>query len=284
MNGAPLGPCRGGRQRPGTSRRALRVFVLFILGVLAVLFVLALLRPRRGVWFRGDFESGDLSGWGGDLARPSSAVVVRDPVRKGCCAVRLVLAPGDVAASKPRVELKLADKEIERRRGGQGGEVWYGWSLLLPADHAHPPGGQFQILAQWHHRPADLTRKKGRRMFGPPPLALYLTPHAGEDLLILIGQASPTAPPTNLGARPLRRGEWADLVFHIRWSTGKDGFVEAWIDGRPFTAGKRFGPTLYSPLSNYLRLGLYRGKDVPTTNHVYLDEVRLGDSYDAVAP
>jgi hypothetical protein len=45
-----------------------------------------------------------------------------------------------------------------------------------------------------------------------------------------------------------------------------------------------YGPTRYNAVSNYLRLGLYRGKGVPTTNHVFYDEVRLGDSYLAVAP
>lgn len=82
---------------------------------------------------------------------------------------------------------------------------------------------------------------------------------------------------------PVRRGAWLDLVFHVRWSTGKDGFVEAWLDGRPFTAGKMYGPTLYSPVPNYLRLGLYRGKGFTTTNSVYYDEVRIGDSRQAVA-
>jgi hypothetical protein len=61
-------------------------------------------------------------------------------------------------------------------------------------------------------------------------------------------------------------------------------FLVLWADGRPFTAGKRYGPTLYSPQHNYLRLGLYRGKGFTTTNHVFYDEVRIGDSYQAVAP
>jgi len=94
---------------------------------------------------------------------------------------------------------------------------------------------------------------------------VHLVPNGGKPLLLLIGQSAPGAPPRQLGARPVRRGAWTDLVFHVRWSTGQDGFVEAWLDGRPFTRGKKYGPTLYSPVSNYLRLGLYRGKGVPTT-------------------
>jgi hypothetical protein len=241
--------------------------------------------PRRGVWFCGDFESGGLNGWSWDIARRESAEVVTQPVRRGRYAVRITLAPGDRAASKERAELKVGDKEIERVHGRQGEEIWYGWSLLIPADYADPPGDQFQILGQWHHRPPPAAAPNDRpQVKGPPPLALHLVAEEGRHYLVLIGQASPTAPPRTLGALPIRRGAWIDLVFHLKCSTGRNGFVAAWLDGRPFTAGKIHGPTLYTPVSNYLRLGLYRAKGVLTTNHVYFDEVRIGDSYQAVAP
>ena len=226
-----------------------------------------------------------MAGWAWDATRRRSPQVVTHPVRKGRYAVRVSLAPGDLAAGKERAELKIADKEIERLHGRHGHEMWYGWSLFLPADYADPPGGQFQILGQWHHRPAAAGipgRSSG--VTGPPPLVLHLVPGKGGSVLSLMGRSSPDAPRRTLGTRPVRRGVWTDLVFHIRWSTGKDGFVEAWLDKRPFTAGKQYGPTLYTPVPNYLRLGLYRAPGVPTTNHVFYDEIRLGDSYQAVAP
>jgi hypothetical protein len=254
--------------------------------LLATAAVLIVASPAPRVWFRGDFESGGLQGWRGDLARAQSAVVVTAPVRRGRYAVRVTLAPGDIAARKERAELMLGDREIERRRGGQGDEIWYGWSLFLPEDDPAPPGDAYPILGQWHHRPPARDRF-GRRpiVSGAPPLALYLVADAGQDHLVLIGQSSRRAPPRLLGTRPVRRGVWNDLVFQIRWSTGPDGFVRAWLNGRPWTEGRQYGPTLYTPVSNYLRLGLYRPKrKVRTTNHVFYDEVRLGDSYAAVAP
>ena len=242
--------------------------------------------PRRGVWFCGDFETGGLQGWAWDIAREEAAVVVRSPVRRGRYAVRITLTPGDSAASKERAELKVRDKEIERFHGRQGREMWYGWSLLIPAEHADPPGKQFQILGQWHHRPGKPAPAGGgrSRVTGPPPLTVHLTSHNRRDHLMLVGHSAPKPPPLTLGIQPIRRGAWNDLVFHIRWSTGRDGFVEAWVNGRPWTQGKMYGPTLYSSVSNYLRLGLYRSPGVLTTNHVYYDEVRIGGSYQAVAP
>lgn len=240
-----------------------------------------------GVWFRGDFETGGLDGWVWDRPRLDSIQVVTQPVRKGRHAVRVTLAPGDIAASKERAELKVGDREIERVHGSQGGEMWYGWSVLIPADYADPPGEQFQILAQWHHRPAEGAKpgeERSHHVTGPPPLTLHLDFYEHRHLLSLIGRTSPKEPRRTLGARPIRKGAWIDLVFHVRWSTGSDGFVEAWMDGQPLTPGKVRGATMYSSASNYLRLGLYRGKGVPTTNHVFFDEVRIGDSYQAVAP
>jgi hypothetical protein len=190
------------------------------------LFAAAVSRP--GVWFNGDFESGGLEGWTWDLARRQSAEVVTQPVRKGRCAVRITLAPGDIAASKERAELKIADKEIERAHGRQGGEMWYGWSLFIPAGFAHAPGGQFQIVGQWHHRPPEaLSPRERPRVAGPPPLALRLAARRGQTVLTLVGRDSPQAETRTHGARPVRQGAWIDLVFHIRWSTGSDGFVEA---------------------------------------------------------
>jgi hypothetical protein len=241
--------------------------------------------PRRGVWFDSDFESGDFRGWDWDISRQECAVVVTKPVRKGRYAARITLAPGDHGAGKPRSELKLADKEIERLHGRQGSEIWYGWSLLIPADYPDPPENQWQILAQWHHRPREAVRPGDNpHVAGPPPLALHLEADEGQEILLLIARSSPTSPPRTLATRPVRRNQWIDLVFQIRCSTGNDGFVAAWIDGHPFTAGKVQGPTLYTPVANYLRIGLYRPKGVETTNQVYLDELRIGDSYLAVAP
>ncbi len=262
-----------------------RVSILMVLAVCASAIPAGSASPRQGVWFSGDFETGGLDGWIWDRPRQDAIQVVTQPVRKGRHAVRVTLAPGDRAASKERAELKIGDKEIERVHGSQGHEMWYGWSLLIPSDYADPPGDQFQILAQWHHRPPE-TAKPGAwaHVTGPPPLTLHFTHYEGRHLLSLIGRPSPQAERRTLGALPVRKGAWIDLIFHIRWSTGADGFVEAWLDGKPLTQGKVYGATLYSPVSNYLRLGLYRGKGVPTTNHVFLDEVRVGESYKAVAP
>src|SRR5581483_8648227 len=117
-----------------------------------------------------------------------------------------------------------------------------------------------------------------------PPLTLHLSGSSGATMLVLVAHAAPRPPAVTLATRAIDRGVWHDLILHVRWSTQSDSFVEAWLDGTPFTAGRVRRATLFTPVSTYLRLGLYRHKHGSTTNVLYYDEVRLGDSYAAVRP
>jgi len=240
--------------------------------------------PEAGPWFVSTFDDGDLSGWGLDRARPEAIEIVARPTRAGSGAVQLTLEPGDRAAMKERVELRLRDHYLERRHAGQGQEAWYAWSLLLPEELSDPEPGQFQMLAQWHHRPVPYEGRKNFVVVGAPPLAVQLEPHAGRSALFLLGRASEREDPRVLGMREIERGAWIDLLFRVRWSTGDDGEVEAWLDGRPWTDGAVRGVNLYNPIGNYLRLGLYRKRGGEGTDRIYVDEVRIGPTRDSVLP
>jgi hypothetical protein len=241
------------------------------------------LRSAGVTWFEGDFESGGLAGWGGALPGPKAAQIVTEPVRRGRYAVRFTLAPGDRVGGKERVELRVADRDVERLHGGDGRTLWYAMSMLLPTDHVDPPGGQYPIVAQWHHRPVQAVAPgKRAQVTGPPPLALYLVSQGSRQTLLLVHHASPSSPARRLGERPIGRGRWLDLVFEVKESTGPDGYVRAWLDGESLIDSDVRGPTVYNPLGNYLRFGYYRAKGGTTTNHLYFDEVRIGDSRAAV--
>ncbi len=78
------------------------------------------------------------------------------------------------------------------------------------------------------------------------------------------------------------------MVFHIKWSLD-DGYVEAWKNGMhvtPFNGKdhKVHGSTVYNKVGRYLKIGLYRSSSITTTNVVYFDEIRIGESYAEVAP
>jgi len=257
----------------------LLLVVLAIAGVAAWLAVRAgALHPRAPAeqpWFDGDFEDGNLlAHWRPDWPknRTDAIRIVNSPVHGGRHAAEVSLLAGDRGALKERVELTLGDETIERRHGGPGQEAWYAWSMLVPRDFEDLPPGSFHMVGQWHHR-----QPQGEvEVTGAPPLILHLEKRDGERVLTLWKRGAPYQRAKEIAARAVPTDRWVELLFHLRWSLGNDGFVEAWFDGKPWTAGKVYGNTLYRANGNYLRLGLYRGRGYHTTNRLFLDDVRIG--------
>jgi hypothetical protein len=48
---------------------------------------------------------------------------------------------------------------------------------------------------------------------------------------------------------------WYDFVYHVLWSSGSDGYFQAWLNGRQVM--NYSGPTLYTGESCYLKLANY---------------------------
>jgi hypothetical protein len=54
---------------------------------------------------------------------------------------------------------------------------------------------------------------------------------------------------------PIEKNKWYDFVYHVRWSSGADGFFDAWVNGRKVLTHR--GPTLYVGQGVYLKLANY---------------------------
>jgi Polysaccharide lyase len=82
--------------------------------------------------------------------------------------------------------------------------------------------------------------------------------------------------------KELPPGEWNDFVYQIKWSYHKDGFVNAWLNGKPMIRYR--GPVGYNDeIGPTFNFGLYRdGTDKTYT--VYFDEYRRGKSFSEVDP
>ncbi len=74
-----------------------------------------------------------------------------------------------------------------------------------------------------------------------------------------------------MAVRAIPKGEWIAVEIEIHWSTGSDGWVEAWIDGEPLTAGRVQGPNMWNPHAHYLKFGLYRNPNITVEQVVYYD-------------
>jgi hypothetical protein len=79
---------------------------------------------------------------------------------------------------------------------------------------------------------------------------------------------------------PVVKNQWYDFVYHVKWSSGSDGFMYAWVNGVQKLAHK--GPTLYSGLGCYLKLANYHDA-FGSSSSVIHDRVVRGTSPAAVS-
>lgn len=143
-------------------------------------------------------------------------------------------------------------------------ERWYAASYYLPTGYVTDAAPE--IVTQWHTN------------VGSPPLALWT--QNGQWRITRFGNKQ-----TILGAYATNK--WTDFVFHVKWSTGTDGLVEAWKDGvkvLTFTGATLLPGTTYGA---YMRTGLYKWPWNPTSSIrstttqrvMYVDDVRIGNQY-----
>jgi hypothetical protein len=143
-----------------------------------------------------------------------------------------------------------------------GRDAWYGFSLLVPKDF--PIVDNRLVIGTC--KQADVPRPIMAQRF-----------RNGHHTLTVESQGHKAAfnlPPVPLGKR-------IDMIYHLRYSTGQDGVVEVWMNGRPVV--KYQGPTAETDAKKtfYNKIGLYRDR-FPEPMTIYYDNYTMGGSKDAV--
>ncbi|WP_257458635.1 heparin lyase I family protein [Archangium lipolyticum] len=200
-----------------------------------------------GVVWRGDFETGDRSQWSKTQMVSSDRLqVLSSPTRQGSYAIKVTVKQGDnpISSSGNRNELVRMTNEKE------GDEYYYRWNTMFASDF--PSAKTWQLFTQWHHSGDN----------GSPPVEFYVN---GETIYLRL-QGS-----TVVWSTPLVRGQWLDFIFHVKWSASSStGFVELYLNGQ-LVLPKKYSATLYSGMTNYLKVGLYRNSTIAPTGVVYHD-------------
>jgi polysaccharide lyase-like protein len=232
--------------------------------------------------FAGDFETGDVSQWTGNVqcANTSSApmlftrgtiTVQSDIVGEGSHAARIDL---------PAADDKMACEALSTRPIGVGTDDYYGLMVRFPTDWREPsPAGWGLAIAQLNYE----------GIWGAP---LSLNAHADTVALVLqsgLCRSVYTSTPgctysSGLGGNlprtyaipaPLALGVWHELIVHVRWATDSSGLVEAWhrlkggsawnktlsVTGYPtvqWTADT--GPEAIASIGTNDKIGAYRGQ------------------------
>jgi len=177
----------------------------------------------------------------------------------GVSAVRLHTEPGDNnvagSGSNERNDLTLNQSTSD---GFEGMEHWWAHSILFPDDYVDPPQStagswNFGIVADFH----NTTNGAGQANFqitAMPATAISPDRPTGLGFQINHGnQASPTQ--VNYPIGPVIRNQWYNFVYHVKWSSGSDGYFDAWVNGEQKMAYR--GPTLYPGQGVYLKLANY---------------------------
>jgi hypothetical protein len=223
--------------------------------VLAALALAPELQPAHAAQ-PGDFQPGrqffcTFAGTPADCgffqqAKAPDRAVVAGIGRDGGRAVRLRTLPGDThvygSDRAERSDLALSEEASEC---AQGREAWWAHSVLFPDDYVPPPARGWGVVFDFHH-----TGRSGQANFhvdaAPEPVGLRLRGYGG---------AAVDGGHYEVELGPVRRNVWYDFVYHVRWSSGPDGYFIAWVNGAKKLEHR--GPTLYAGMGCYLKLANY---------------------------
>jgi hypothetical protein len=187
--------------------------------------------------------------------------------RDGRQAVELVTLPGDDqvhgAGDWERDDLEL---EPSPDYCNEGQDEWWAVSVLFP-DGYEPTTGLGEVM-NFHQDGSG----------GPPNFNVVAKPD-GLRLDGFYGELkNPGEYKVELGE--IRRNEWYDFVYHVKWTSKDDGLFVAWLNGSKVLVHR--GPTLYAGLSCYFKLANYHTSSLRPSAIIF-DRLIRGTSADAVA-
>lgn len=228
-----------------------------------------------------DFETGSLSQWQNNQSCPDGVQVVTNPVRGGKYAAKLTVSDSSTKSNCPKVptdnpRAQLVSDPLFR----EGDEFYVGFSTLFP--------NGFPVITDWF----QVAELYGEPWGGSPTMGIDVK---RKRMVLARDQAygwddAWTAPVD------IQTNAWIDIVMRVKFSTNPSvGFVEIWYNGQPQTMKNGSKRIYYETLRtgvnwngsspNRVFMNQYRSSNTPLgTVTIYHDEVRVGRSYEAVAP
>jgi hypothetical protein len=202
-----------------------------------------------------------------EQAKVAGRATIVNVARDGNTAVRLNTQPGDTNVSGSGSAVRN-DLMLSQTATGcyQGAEQWWAHSVLFPDDYVVPP--DWGVAFDFHH-----TGSTGQANFHVDAASYGLR-------LRGYGGASVDGGRYEVMLGPVVRNKWYDFVYNVRWSSGTDGFLDAWVDGRHVLSHR--GPTLYAGMGCYLKLANYHTATDQASSIIH-DRVIRGTTPEAVS-
>ena len=178
--------------------------------------------------------------------------MIVSPGRGVPTAVQLTTEPGDInlfgSGKDERADLELPPSPAYCH---QGQEEWWAHSVMFPGGYVIPLLGllvNWGVVFDFHH-----TGSRGQANFQVMSIPTGLELWVAGGPKAVTGVADPGLFRVPLG--PVQFNVWYDFMYHVLWSSGSDGYFQAWLNGKQVMDYS--GPTLYAGQSCYLKLANY---------------------------
>lgn len=189
-------------------------------------------------------------------AAASDRAMIIGPGRDGPTAVQLTTEPGDInlfgSGTAERADLELPPSSAYCN---QGQEEWWAHSLMFPSGYVIPLADvaglltlNWGVVFDFHH-----TGSTGQANFQIVSLPTGLELWVAGGPTVVNGPSDPGFYSVAIGS--VQFDVWYDFVYHVSWSSGSDGYFQAWLNGRQVMSYS--GATLYAGQSCYLKLANY---------------------------
>src|SRR5881275_1474997 len=182
----------------------------------------------------------------------SSRATTVSPGRDGTTAAELTTQPGDSnlygSGTAERADMDIG---ISTSYCNQGQDEWWAHSLMFPQNYVIPPAGSvwnWGVVFDFHH-----TGPTGQPNFQIASLPTGLEFWVSGGPTVVNGPTDPGFHSVAIG--PVTKNVWYDFMYHVKWSSGSDGFFQAWLNGQQLM--NYSGATLYVGESCYLKLANY---------------------------
>ncbi len=197
-----------------------------------------------------------------EQAKVSGRASLTSLSRDGGTALRLHTEPGDTdvvgsgAMERDDVYLAKPGGISGLDLYGEGVEQWWAHSILFPDDFVIPTQ-QGYVLFDFHNTGGNPGQANFHVAVEPSDDISQPITQPGWLQFIGYGGVNGASADSRYGAviGQVQKNMWYDFVYHVRWSSGADGFFYAWVNGKRVLAHQ--GPTLYPGQNVYLKLANY---------------------------
>jgi hypothetical protein len=240
--------------------------------------------PVKGtVLFNGALDGGNLNGWFMQQCTPDRTQVLPDPLGVNRKAMRMTVYNSDVApctpTENPRAQA-LSPSIIK-----EGDDVWFGYSIMVPNDFptTTAAGDNWVSVAS---------------IYGPPfansgPMTMYFNTTPGVNKFYFRRNATYNF--DTPWSMPLVRNRWVDFVIHAKMSRDPSvGFREQFVNtGSGWQQVDENGQKRLMMKTidasngggnNFVKVSLYYRHNMMDKASLWFAGMKLGTSFDAVAP